>query len=144
VCRTYNFGDIGSSSGQYFRLFLKPIKLNHGGGLVKCSRTYTRYSTCRFMKVSICNFHDTSAFFYAENIRWDKMDMSYLQRDNYARMFAAELAAASPLESVGAFFCLLLLRAVVAPNVEMVSRPAGRLELNKFCIEKHAAQCPCN
>ncbi|KAI3434434.1 hypothetical protein D9Q98_002511 [Chlorella vulgaris] len=28
VCRTYNFGDIGSSSGQYFRLFLKPITLN--------------------------------------------------------------------------------------------------------------------
>lgn len=32
VCRTYNFGDIGSSSGQYFRLFLKPIKLNSGTG----------------------------------------------------------------------------------------------------------------
>jgi hypothetical protein len=31
VCRTYNFGDLGSSSGQYFRLFLKPIKLNAGG-----------------------------------------------------------------------------------------------------------------
>lgn len=51
---------------------------------------------------------------YAENIQWDKTDMSYLQRDNYARMFAAELAAASPLESVGAFFCLLRLNAVVS------------------------------
>lgn len=30
ICRTYNFGDIGSSSGQYFRLFLKPIRLNNG------------------------------------------------------------------------------------------------------------------
>lgn len=29
ICRTYNFGDIGSSSGQYFRLFLKPIRLNN-------------------------------------------------------------------------------------------------------------------
>jgi len=28
VCRTYNFGDLGSSSGQYHRLFLKPIALN--------------------------------------------------------------------------------------------------------------------
>jgi alpha-1,3-mannosyl-glycoprotein beta-1,2-N-acetylglucosaminyltransferase len=70
VCRTYNFGDIGSSSGQYFRLFLKPIKLND------------------------------------EDVRWNKVDMSYLQRDNYARMFAAELAAATQLEGVGEYACM--------------------------------------
>ena len=28
VCRTYNFGEKGSSHGQYYRRFLKPIKLN--------------------------------------------------------------------------------------------------------------------
>lgn len=27
VCRTYNFGEHGSSRGQYFRTFLKPITL---------------------------------------------------------------------------------------------------------------------
>ena len=51
----------------------------------------------------------------AEDVRWDKVDMSYLQRDNYARLFAAELAAAAPLESVGASCihcsCMLLLPA---------------------------------
>ena len=28
VCRTYNFGEKGSSHGQYYAKFLKPIKLN--------------------------------------------------------------------------------------------------------------------
>ncbi|CAA7410685.1 unnamed protein product [Spirodela intermedia] len=28
VCRTYNFGEHGSSMGQFFRQYLKPIKLN--------------------------------------------------------------------------------------------------------------------
>ena len=28
VCRTYNFGEKGSSRGQFFYLFLVPIKLN--------------------------------------------------------------------------------------------------------------------
>ena len=28
VCRTYNFGEKGSSHGQYYANFLKPIKLN--------------------------------------------------------------------------------------------------------------------
>lgn len=28
ICRTYNFGERGSSHGQYYRKFLKPIQLN--------------------------------------------------------------------------------------------------------------------
>ncbi|XP_031392605.1 alpha-1,3-mannosyl-glycoprotein 2-beta-N-acetylglucosaminyltransferase [Punica granatum] len=28
VCRTYNFGELGSSLGQFFRQYLEPIKLN--------------------------------------------------------------------------------------------------------------------
>lgn len=28
VCRTYNYGEKGSSNGQYYAKFLKPIKLN--------------------------------------------------------------------------------------------------------------------
>ncbi|GMP64471.1 hypothetical protein CsSME_00025735 [Camellia sinensis var. sinensis] len=28
VCRTYNFGEHGSSLGQYFKQYLEPIKLN--------------------------------------------------------------------------------------------------------------------
>ena len=28
VCRTYNFGQVGASQGQFYRRFLKPIKLN--------------------------------------------------------------------------------------------------------------------
>ncbi|XP_052194524.1 alpha-1,3-mannosyl-glycoprotein 2-beta-N-acetylglucosaminyltransferase isoform X2 [Diospyros lotus] len=29
VCRTYNFGEHGSSFGQFFKQYLEPIKLNH-------------------------------------------------------------------------------------------------------------------
>ena len=29
VCRTYNFGAIGSSGGQYFNMYLRPIRLNN-------------------------------------------------------------------------------------------------------------------
>ena len=29
VCRTYNFGEKGSSHGQYYEKFLKPIKINN-------------------------------------------------------------------------------------------------------------------
>lgn len=64
-----------------------------------------------------------------EDVRWDKMDMSYLQRDNYARMFAAELAGATPLESVGALgaaqCCLFLLAAPAAAC--LCSWPAAAL-----------------
>lgn len=28
VCRTYNFGALGSSKGQYFKRFLAPIRLS--------------------------------------------------------------------------------------------------------------------
>ena len=28
VCRTYNFGQVGASQGQFYRRFLKPIRLN--------------------------------------------------------------------------------------------------------------------
>ena len=43
VCRTFNFGEKGSSRGFYFRRFLAPIRLN------------------------------------SDSIRWDAMDLSYLE-----------------------------------------------------------------
>ncbi|EFN51809.1 hypothetical protein CHLNCDRAFT_8691, partial [Chlorella variabilis] len=70
VCRTYNFGDIGSSSGQYFRLFLKPIKLNSGTGAQGrpwCSA---------------------------------QMDLGFLEQAQYQQRFEAELAAAQPLRGL--------------------------------------------
>jgi len=29
VCRTYNFGAVGSSAGQHFNMYLRPIRLNN-------------------------------------------------------------------------------------------------------------------
>ena len=31
VCRTYNFGELGSSKGQFYYRFLQPIRLNEAG-----------------------------------------------------------------------------------------------------------------
>ena len=41
----------------------------------------------------------------AEDVRWDRINLGYLQQEPYARLFAAELAAAAPLASVGAPRC---------------------------------------
>ena len=29
VCRTYNFGAVGSSAGQHFNMYLRPVRLNN-------------------------------------------------------------------------------------------------------------------
>ena len=182
MCRTYNFGDIGSSSGQYFRLFLKPIKLNEGGGCgpcccwdaiswplsgciaAACDRTQPvaiatdmqaeGASIPEMQSASVgCIAHPlhipppaihmplpprAAACRPTEDVRWDKMDMSYLQRDNYARMFAAELAGATPLESVGALGiaqCCLLLPAAACCHlyVQVAGCCAGCSDIKRAC-----------
>ncbi|XP_010315422.1 alpha-1,3-mannosyl-glycoprotein 2-beta-N-acetylglucosaminyltransferase isoform X1 [Solanum lycopersicum] len=102
VCRTYNFGEHGSSLGQFFKQYLEPIKLND---VQACY-----YLPCVF--VAITPFFLSTQFFsfvqyvlyleFCVKVDWKSMDLSYLLEDNYVKHFGDLVKKAKPIHGADA------------------------------------------
>ncbi|TMX05662.1 hypothetical protein EJD97_012143 [Solanum chilense] len=102
VCRTYNFGEHGSSLGQFFKQYLEPIKLND---VQACY-----YLPCVF--VAITPFFLSTQFFsfvqyvlyleFCVKVDWKSMDLSYLLEDNYVKYFGDLVKKAKPIHGADA------------------------------------------
>ncbi|KAL9820278.1 putative alpha-1,3-mannosyl-glycoprotein 2-beta-N-acetylglucosaminyltransferase [Arabidopsis thaliana] len=87
VCRTYNFGEHGSSLGQFFSQYLEPIKLND----VKVSVSVFFTPFC-----CITSFHWFPISFI--KVDWKAKDLGYLTEGNYTKYFSGLVRQARPIQ----------------------------------------------
>jgi alpha-1,3-mannosyl-glycoprotein beta-1,2-N-acetylglucosaminyltransferase len=87
VCRTYNFGEHGSSLGQFFSQYLEPIKLNDV--TVSVSVFFTPFCC-------ITSFHWFPISFI--KVDWKAKDLGYLTEGNYTKYFSGLVRQARPIQ----------------------------------------------
>nr|XP_025884681.1 alpha-1,3-mannosyl-glycoprotein 2-beta-N-acetylglucosaminyltransferase isoform X2 [Solanum lycopersicum] len=142
VCRTYNFGEHGSSLGQFFKQYLEPIKLND---VQACY-----YLPCVF--VAITPFFLSTQFFsfvqyvlyleFCVKVDWKSMDLSYLLEDNYVKHFGDLVKKAKPIHGADAVLKAFNIDGDVRIqyrdqlDFEDIARQFGIFEEWKFCSTK--------